>query len=67
MSPRADVRGPIEPGDKRTFCPDKGEARYWNVGGVADTAWSYEFPRPEATGIAGHLAFDPERVEVQIA
>ncbi len=65
--PRADVRVPIEPGDKRTICPYKGEARYWNVGGVADAAWSYEFPRLEATGMAGHLAFDPERVDVQIA
>jgi uncharacterized protein (DUF427 family) len=65
--PRTDVRVPIEPGDKRTICPYKGEARYWNVGGVADAALSHESPRPEATGIAGHLAFDPERVDVQIA
>jgi uncharacterized protein (DUF427 family) len=65
--PRADVRVPIEPGDKRTIWPYKGEARFWNVGGVADAAWSYEFPRPEATGIARHLAFDPERVDVQVA
>jgi uncharacterized protein (DUF427 family) len=65
--PRADVRVPIEPADKRRICPYKGEARYWNVGGVADAAWSYEFPRPEATGTARHLAFDPERVDVQIA
>lgn len=39
---------------------------YWDVGGVAEAAWSYEYPRPESTGIAGHLAFDPERVDVQI-
>jgi len=64
--PRADVRAPIEPIDKRTLCGYKGEARYWRVGGVDDAAWSIEYPRPEATGIAGHLAFDPERVEVQI-
>lgn len=64
--PRADVRAPIEPGEKRTFCPYKGEAGYWTVGEVTEAAWSYEFPRPESTGIAGHLAFDPERVEVQI-
>ena len=60
--PRADRAA-----DKRTICPYKGEARYWNVGGVAEAAWSYEFPRLEATGMAGHLAFDPERVDVQIA
>jgi uncharacterized protein (DUF427 family) len=65
--PRADIRVPIEPAEKRTICPYKGEARYWNVDGVADAAWSYEFPRPESDGIAGHLAFDPERVDVHIA
>jgi uncharacterized protein (DUF427 family) len=65
--PRADVRAPIEPvPDKRTMCAYKGEARYWNVGGVEEAAWSIEFPRPEGTGIAGCLAFDPERVDVQI-
>jgi uncharacterized protein (DUF427 family) len=64
---RADIRAAIVPSDKRTLCPYKGEARYWNVGGVADAAWSYEYPRPESAGIADHLAFDPERVAVHIA
>jgi len=64
--PRADVCAAIGPAEKRTSCPYKGEARYWTVGGVADAAWSYDYPRPESTGIAGHLAFDPERVAVQI-
>ncbi len=64
--PRADVSVSVEPADKRAVCPYKGEARYWNVGGTDDAAWSYEYPRPEATGIAGRLAFDTELVDVQI-
>jgi uncharacterized protein (DUF427 family) len=64
--PRADVRATIEPVEKRAVCPYKGGARYWTVAGVQEAAWSYEYPRPEATGIAGHLAFDPESVDVQI-
>ena len=64
--PRADVSAAIEPAEKRTICPYKGEARYWTVGGVDEAALSYDYPRPEATGIAGHVAFDPERVDVQI-
>ncbi len=64
--PRADVRAGIEPAEKRTICGYKGEARYWTVGGVSEAAWSYEYPRPETTGIAGHLAFDSERVDVRI-
>jgi uncharacterized protein (DUF427 family) len=65
--PRAEVRAPIEPAEKRTFCPYKGEARYWDVGGVTEAAWSYEYPRPESTGIAGLLAFDAGLVDVQIS
>jgi uncharacterized protein (DUF427 family) len=64
--PRADVRAAIEPAVKQTLCPYKGEARYWTVGGVEDAAWSYEYPRPESTGIEGRLAFDAELVDVQI-
>ena len=64
--PRADVSAPIESAEKRADCPYKGEARYWKVGGTDDAAWSYEYPRPEATGIAGRLAFDTELVDVQI-
>ena len=63
---RADVRVRIEPGEQRTICPYKGEASYWTVGGVDDAAWSYEFPRPESSGIAGLLAFDPQLVTVEI-
>jgi uncharacterized protein (DUF427 family) len=64
---RRDIRGAIEPAERRTFCPYKGHARYWTVGGAEDAAWSYEYPRPEADGIAGLLAFDPEKVTVEIA
>jgi uncharacterized protein (DUF427 family) len=64
--PRADVRAPIEPTEKVTACPYKGQTRYWTVGGIADAAWSYELVRPEATGIAGHLAFDPELVDIHV-
>jgi uncharacterized protein (DUF427 family) len=64
--PRADVRASIAPAEKRTYCPYKGEARYWDVAGVADAAWSYEYPRPESTGIAGYVAFDPSKVDVTL-
>jgi uncharacterized protein (DUF427 family) len=64
---RRDIRAQIEPSEKRTVCPYKGEARHWTVAGVEDAAWSYEYPRPEASGIAGLIAFYPERVVVEIA
>lgn len=42
--PPADVRpGAVSSGSgKRTICPYKGEASYWNVGPLTDAAWSYE-------------------------
>ena len=57
--PRADVAaGVLAPAEKRTVCGYKGEASYWSVAGVADAAWSYEAPLPEAIKVQGHVAFD---------
>jgi uncharacterized protein (DUF427 family) len=66
IAPR-DVRAAIEPSATRTVCPHKGEASHWTVAGVEDAAWSYEYPRHEAYGIAGLVAFYPDRVTVEIA
>jgi uncharacterized protein (DUF427 family) len=65
--PREDVLVPLEPRDaKHTYCPYKGEASYWSAAGIEDAAWSYEEPFPEATGIEGHVAFDPALVTVTL-
>ena len=48
------------------ICPYKGEAGYLTVAGIADAAWTYEYPRPESTGIAGHVAFDAAKVTVTL-
>ena len=61
---RDDVRVPLTPSTTRTHCPYKGDATYWNAGDVADAAWSYEDPLPEARAIAGLLSFDDKRVDV---
>jgi len=66
--PRADVKpGVLAAGEKRTVCPYKGEAAYWSVAGIADGAWSYETPLPEALRAAGHVAFDGEGIEVEVS
>ena len=52
-SPGADVAaGALSPSAKRTTCPYKGEATYWDAGEVADGAWSYESPLPESLAVA---------------
>jgi uncharacterized protein (DUF427 family) len=66
--PGADVAlGTVAPAAKRTRCPYKGEATYWDVAGTADGAWSYETPLAEALAIRGHLSFDGDGIEVEVS
>ena len=54
--------------DSESHCPYKGQAEYWSVRtGDAlheDVAWSYPTPLPESLGVAGHIAFYDEKVDV---
>jgi uncharacterized protein (DUF427 family) len=55
---------------RRYTCPWKGDATYYNYVGsertVEDVAWSYIDPKPAASNIAGHLAFDLSKgVEIE--
>lgn len=66
--PRQDVQQDLlEPSDRTSHCPYKGDARYFTVtaGGLTkrDAAWSYETPYPAMAEIAGHVAFYPDRVD----
>jgi uncharacterized protein (DUF427 family) len=63
---RADVSAPLTRSPTRTACPYKGEATYWSLPQIEDAAWSYETPLPEAAAIAGHIAFDPAVVDVEV-
>jgi uncharacterized protein (DUF427 family) len=62
---REDIRAPIEPSEKTSFCPFKGDASYWTVAGIEDVAWSYEDPKAGVEEIRGRLAFYPDRVTVE--
>jgi uncharacterized protein (DUF427 family) len=52
--------------ETETACPYKGEASYWSVGDLADVAWSYRNPIPEAGAIEGLVSFLGDGVEVDI-
>lgn len=59
----------LSPSDTRTWCPYKGEARYFNLITVEgetlpDAIWSYDTPAPAVSDIASRLAFYPDKVEV---
>jgi uncharacterized protein (DUF427 family) len=66
--PRKDVdMAALERTDRATYCPYKGECAYFSIpaGGerTVNAVWSYEQPYPAVAGIAGHLAFYPDRVD----
>jgi uncharacterized protein (DUF427 family) len=65
--PRGDVdMGRLAPSRTASRCPFKGDASYFSaVGGPADVAWSYEMPVEGAAAIAGHLAFYPDKAEIE--
>lgn len=70
--PREDVAMALfERSTTATTCPRKGQASYFSFvgrdGKVRDAAWSYEAPKDDASEIAGHLAFHPDKVTVQSA
>jgi uncharacterized protein (DUF427 family) len=65
--PRDDVHmDRLTPSPTTSHCPFKGDASYFSVpGGPADVAWSYETPLAAAAAVAGHLAFYPDKAEIE--
>lgn len=56
-----EVKVPLEPTDTSTYCPYKGDARYWTVRlgdgrELADAAWGYDEPTPESSRIADRVS-----------
>jgi uncharacterized protein (DUF427 family) len=51
----------------KTHCPYKGDASYFSLKAgdkrAENAVWSYVEPYPQVAGIAGHLAFYPDRVD----
>jgi hypothetical protein len=68
--PEADVRlDRFEASDHHSFCPFKGEADYWSlVRGERpepNLAWTYRKPFAEVAGLAGYVAFYPDRTRLE--
>ncbi|GIF12599.1 DUF427 domain-containing protein [Actinoplanes teichomyceticus] len=66
--PRASVREDLLiPSDTHTVCPWKGRASYYSLRTdgqtVADAAWYYPDPKPDAAAIRDRIAF---RKDVQV-
>ena len=68
--PREDIdMGRLVRTDHATCCPWKGKASYYSIKGdfgmLANAVWTYETPKDDVAGIAGYLAFYPDRVTVR--
>ena len=62
--PMADVILPLEPMDKTTHCPLKGDANYFSFEGN-EISWSYLEPFEFSKAIKGHHAFWPSKVRIE--
>lgn len=69
--PLADVDAAVlERTDHATYCPYKGDAGYYSLvdGDVRaeNAVWTYDAPYDAVAPIAGHVAFYPNEVEIQV-
>lgn len=71
--PLADVRQEMLSRTATTsYCPFKGDAAYYTVTTaagqtIADATWTYEQPFPAVAAIAGHVAFYPDKADINVA
>jgi len=68
--PRDDVdMSLLIPSAHRTYCPYKGECSYYSIAGgdarSVNAVWSYESPYEAVAQIREHLAFYPDRVQIE--
>jgi uncharacterized protein (DUF427 family) len=69
--PLEDVESDVlEPSSHETYCPFKGDASYYTLRDgdrVAENAvWTYPKAYPAVQEIAGHVAFYPKHVEIEL-
>ena len=65
--PRDDIDGSaLTPVDGRTFCPYKGLASYYDIGGAARAALSYVDAWPEVARVRNYVSFEPDKVTVTL-
>ena len=65
--PRDDVdQAALTAADGQTFCPYKGLASYYDIGGARRAAWSYEDAWTEVRRVSGLISFEPDKVEVDL-
>jgi uncharacterized protein (DUF427 family) len=68
--PRSDAEmATLTPSDHETYCPYKGDASYFSLptGESGENGvWSYETPYAAVAEIKDHLAFYPDKVQIEV-
>jgi uncharacterized protein (DUF427 family) len=63
--PREDIDlAALTPVEGETFCPYKGLASYYDIGGRRRAAWGYPEAWPEVAAVSGWISFEPDVVDV---
>lgn len=61
----------LEPSDRQTHCPHKGDASYWTITigerTIEDAVWAYREPLEAASFLSGHVALYWNRVDEWLA
>jgi uncharacterized protein (DUF427 family) len=52
--------------DHATYCPYKGDCSYFSLPDTANAVWTYEQPYAAVAPIKDHLAFYPDKVEIEV-
>ena len=58
FAPEVLINLEIRKSDHTTFCPIKGDTRYWHFRDAENTIWSYPDPIGGVEAIGGFVAFD---------
>ncbi|AKH99575.1 hypothetical protein IMCC20628_00856 [Hoeflea sp. IMCC20628] len=61
--PAADIIPTLDPVEKSTHCPLKGDASYLALNGN-EIAWTYDRPFDVSKQLDGHFAFWPDKVKI---
>jgi uncharacterized protein (DUF427 family) len=65
--PREDIDDTaLIPTDVQTFCPYKGLASYYDIGGRKGAVWSYPQAWPEVARVTDLVSFEPDKIDVYL-
>ena len=65
--PREDIEEDyLTPAEGETFCPYKGLAGYYDIGGAKQAAWYYPEAYDEVHRVGDWVSFEPDKVEVYL-